>query len=123
MLSRSLSSVKVTWLDRKRVLTAVEEGVMELVGNHPEIEEVLMFGSMARGGAVPGSDVDLLVILSRDSRTFLQRIADYMFSIEEIGVDVFPYTRDEIRKMTESGNLFLKRALKEGITIYERGKT
>jgi hypothetical protein len=37
-------------------------------------------------------------------------------------VDVFPYTREECDAMLESGHGFLRRALAEGIQIYQRAR-
>lgn len=84
---------------------------------HPEIEQVLLFGSLARGEAVPGSDADLLIILSSASRPFMERIPHYLPTRLPLGVDVFPYTRDEIDRMLAEGNHFMQQAVKEGIEL------
>ncbi len=84
---------------------------------HPEIEEILLFGSLARGDAVPGSDADLLVILSSASQPFMERITQYMPTGLSVGVDVFPYTREEIDRMVAEGNCFIRQAIREGITL------
>lgn len=76
---------------------------------------------MARNEAAPGSDADLLFILSAEKRTFLERVTDYMIANEFVDVDVFPYTRVELEKMLEAGNHFVRNAVAEGITIYKRG--
>jgi predicted nucleotidyltransferase len=84
---------------------------------HPEIEQVLLFGSLARGDAVPGSDADLLVILSCANRPFIERIPRYLPVGLSLGVDVFPYTRDEIDRMLAEGNHFMCQAVKEGLAL------
>ena len=84
---------------------------------HPEIEEVLLFGSLARDEGVPGSDADLLLILSSSGEPFLQRIPRYLPVGLSVGVDVFPYTRAEISSMLEAGNLFIRQALAEGVPV------
>ena len=40
---------------------------------HAEIERIVLFGSLARGDAVPGSDADLLLVRERSGTPFLQR--------------------------------------------------
>ncbi|MFO8240414.1 MAG: nucleotidyltransferase domain-containing protein [Dissulfuribacterales bacterium] len=85
--------------------------------NHPEIERVLLFGSLARGEAAPGSDADLLLVLSSAADPFLNRIPKYIPMGLPIGVDVFPYTQEEISRMLADGNLFLRRALDEGVAL------
>ena len=90
------------------------------------IERVLLLGSLASGRAGPGSDADLLTILSRSDRSFLSRIPHYIPQGCGIAVDVFPYTYAEIEAMQAAGNLLLKRALAEGIEIFsspEPGQT
>ncbi|MGH8959978.1 MAG: nucleotidyltransferase family protein [Jatrophihabitantaceae bacterium] len=55
-----------------------------LAGRRPQIDDVLrrysattprLFGSVARGDAVDGSDIDLLVDLDRDAGNALMRVA------------------------------------------------
>ena len=120
METRSSGSVKVIYLDRDAVLHAVKAAVTRLAKRRPEVHRVTLFGSMVRGDAVPGSDVDLLIILSKADRPWRDRIPRYKPSGVPIGVDVFPYTEDEVRKMLEEGNPFVRRALAEGKVLYER---
>jgi predicted nucleotidyltransferase len=67
-----------------------------MAARHAEIERVALFGSLARGDAARGSDVDLPVVLSHSALPFLERISRYMPAGGGIGVDVFPYTREEL---------------------------
>ena len=64
MLERSTGSVTVIYLDREAVIEKTRAAVDALAHQHAEIVRVVLFGSMARGDAVPGSDVDLLMVLS-----------------------------------------------------------
>jgi len=95
----------------------LEAVARRMKARHPEIERVLLFGSLARGEAVPGSDADLLVILSSADRPFMERIPKYLPAGLPLGVDVFPYTRDEIERMVAENNHFMRRAIKEGIAL------
>jgi predicted nucleotidyltransferase len=109
--------VRIFWLDRERVLAGLRAAVRRLKAAHPEIEEVLLFGSMARDEAVPGSDADLLVILSESDEPFLERIPRYLLDGVSVAVDVFPYTRVELETMSRAGNHFIGQALAEGIRL------
>ena len=111
---------EVTWLDRRAVLNATGKAVQMLARQRPEVQRVILFGSMARGDAVPGSDVDLLVVLSESDRSFLDRIASYRLSGVPIGVDVFPYTEDELAQMLGEDNGFARQALAEGTVLFDR---
>lgn len=116
-MSESSDSVRIFWLDRAAVLDELKTAVRGMKAAHPEIEEVLLFGSLARDEAVPGSDADLLVILSSADEPFLGRIPRYLPGGLSVGVDAFPYTRAEIAAMLQDGNLFIEQALAEGIRI------
>jgi len=117
MLGRSSSSVNIYWLDSQRVVESLKAVARQMRASHPEIEQVLLFGSLARGEAAPGSDADLLVILSSSTQPFLERIPRYLPVGLPVGVDVFPYTREEIDRMLAEGNLFIRQATQEGIAL------
>ena len=117
MPGRSSSSVNIYWLDSQRVVESLKAVARQMRASHPEIEQVLLFGSLARGEAAPGSDADLLVILSSSTQPFLERIPRYLPVGLPVGVDVFPYTREEIDRMLAEGNLFIRQATQEGIAL------
>ena len=85
----------------------------------PEVERVILFGSLARGDAVPGSDADLLVVLSSAERPFLSRMPDYGLIHCAISVDVFPYTEDELAQKLAASPRWAA-AIRDGITLFER---
>ena len=95
----------------------VRVAVRELARRRPEIERAVLFGSLAKGQAVPGSDADLLLVLRECGLPFLERIARYRPEGCGIGVDVFPYTRAEIDKKIVEGDVFVRRALGEGVDL------
>lgn len=118
--SESLSTVSVSYFDREGVRRAVVEYAQELAARRTEIEEIILFGSLAAGTPVPGSDVDLLLILTSSDRPFRDRIPLYLPGAFPVGVDVFPYTRAEVQRMRQEGNPLVARALREGLTMYRR---
>lgn len=122
MLKQSFGSVEVTWLDQAAVLQAVKKAVRRLAARRPEIERVVIFGSMARGDAVPGSDVDLMIVLSWSDLSFLDRSRLYWPEGVPIGVDVFAYTQEEVQRMQSEGNAFICDALAEGQVIFKRAE-
>jgi predicted nucleotidyltransferase len=112
--------VKVISFDAELARRRIAQAVSELARRRPEIDRVVLFGSLARGDAVPGSDADLVIVLARSDRPFRDRIPLYIPEGCPVPVDVFPYTREECAAMLESGHGFLRRVLAEGIPIYER---
>jgi len=115
-----LSTVKITYFDSGAVARALEDHVRSLVARHPEIEEVVLFGSLVTGTPVPGSDVDLLIILGSADGPFLDRIPAFLPSRFPVGMDVFPYTRAEVERLTSEGNAFIRGAIREGRTLFRR---
>lgn len=116
----SSGSVRIFWLDRSELLDRLKQAVEELSSRHPEVEQVVLFGSLARNEAVPGSDADLLLVLTDCSLAFADRGAVYRFPGLDIAVDLIAYTRDELDRMQADDNPFIKSAFKEGIVLLDR---
>lgn len=114
MQKKLFPSVKISYFNKEEVEKALREYIKELKEKRPEVEKVIVFGSFIRGESVPGSDVDLLIILKESKDSILDRIPRYLPSNFPVGVDVFPYTQEEIEKMKAEGNSFIEEALKEG---------
>ena len=120
MQTRSSDSVKIRYLDKPGIKKAIERLAEELPQRHPEIEKIYLFGSFARDEAVPGSDVDILIVLTDSCLPFRDRIMKYMPSSFPVGIDVFPYTRWEMETMISQGNYFLKSAEQDSIVLFTR---
>lgn len=113
-------SAKVTYFDKERVWQALRHLAPRLAERHPEIVRIAVFGSLARDEAVPGSDVDLLLILRECDLPFPQRLPRYRPVGFPAPLEVFAYTEEEVRQMLAEGNPFLRRALAEAVTLLER---
>ena len=88
-------------------------------------EQVILFGSRARGDAREDSDVDLIVVeaepfgQARSRRRESTRILLALFDFE-VPIDILLYSRDEIAYWRDSLNHVLARAVREGRVLYER---
>lgn len=120
MQQQSSHSVRIIYFNKEIVWNALKQFVRELVKHNPEIKKILLFGSFAKGESVPGSDVDLLIVLEDSDKSFLNRVAKYMPNKFPVSVDVFPYTEAELETMVKEGNFFLRQALKEGVYLFKR---
>jgi predicted nucleotidyltransferase len=111
--------VQIESVDRPELLAAVRERAARLCRDHPEIEEILLFGSLARGGFTPASDIDLLVIVERSDTPFLKRADPFRDIFADLPFDVFPlvYTRDEVDRMQREGSSFLRSALDGAVSL------
>ena len=100
-------------------LEAVKQAVSEIARANGASLAVL-FGSYARGTATKRSDVDVIFVEETDAR-FLDRLGKYMgplFDRLRTGVEVLVYTPAEFERMKSRS--FVRRALAEGIVVYER---
>jgi predicted nucleotidyltransferase len=91
-----LSGVVVKSVDERAVRRAMDAYAARLLAAHPEVEEVIVFGSFADGTWAPGSDLDVFVVLSRSAKSVRDRIPELLPGAFPVGVDLFPFTREEI---------------------------
>ena len=117
MLNKSSNSVKVVFADKANVLRQLKNYAKSIKRTHPEVERVGYFGSYANDTYGPASDVDLLIILRRSDRRFLDRIPDYIPENLSVSCDVFPYTVEEIENMKQEGNLWVRHILGEVVWL------
>lgn len=120
MQKRSYGSVTVFSLDRERILRELRSAAEELGERHAEVEAVWLFGSLARGDAAPGSDADVIVLLSASNVPFLDRMPRYHLDGVSIGVDLLPYTVDEFEALGERSPRFHKAVLAERVVLFQR---
>ena len=97
-------------------------------------EQILLFGSRARGDHAEDSDVDLIVVEAEPfgpGRSRFREINRLRRAARppgvgaeiEVGVDILVYSLDEVEYWRDSINHVLARALREGTVLYERSAT
>ena len=95
--------------------------VAERLGQAANADQVILFGSHARGVATEHSDVDLLVVADSDlprfkrSRSLYSLLRPYPFSM-----DLVVYTPEEVEKGRQAPLSFVATVLREGKTVYVR---
>jgi predicted nucleotidyltransferase len=84
------------------------------------VHRAYVFGSCARGTQRHGSDLDLIVIMDTEKRFFDRQddMTGIRAALPDISLDLLIYTPDEFKTMRERP--FVRRALAEGVSIYER---
>lgn len=97
----SYGSVTTFWLDRDEALRRLRQAAERLIAARSDVEAVYLFGSLAEGRAVPGSDADVLVVLRQSEVRWLDRPLAFApcFSDCGLGVELFCYTLDEVERI------------------------
>lgn len=106
----SSGSVKIISLQREPLLARLRASVARLRAEHPEVIEVRLFGSPARGDQTGTSDVDLLILLDHTTEADpLRRIRTFLsyFDLDR-GVDLLVYTRAELDRRLAQNDRFVK---------------
>jgi predicted nucleotidyltransferase len=101
------------------------DDMVQLIVSEIEPQQIVLFGSMARGDAGPDSDVDLLIVEAQPfdkqhgRRRELARLWR-LLSRFPVSKDIVLYSRAEVDRWRNSTNHLIARALREGRVLYER---
>ncbi|MGH7699541.1 MAG: nucleotidyltransferase domain-containing protein [Gemmatimonadales bacterium] len=119
MPSTSSSFARVEFLDARATVERLRRAAERLAAANPRVRAVLLFGSLATGGATPASDADLLVIVDADARRVLDRIPEYARAFEDVGVptQVLPWTTDELTGRLGERDPFAAEILRTGVVL------
>lgn len=114
MPSESYGSVRIFWLDREEARRRIGRAAEELVNSRPDVLACYLFGSLAEGRAVPGSDADVLVVLRISDRRWMDRPLEYDGPFRGLGmpVELFCYTLDELGRVPLASH-----ALEQGVLL------
>jgi len=96
---------------------------LEYLRQRIKVEQAVLFGSHARGGADEWSDVDLAVISPDFARMPHARLMDLLVDVSlavDPSVEIRAYTPQELREARPSN--FLGHILAEGKVVYRDGK-
>jgi uncharacterized protein len=97
---------------------AILQEIVRRVVEVAEPEQIILFGSAARGEMGPDSDVDLLVVKSTSYRRKLaQTIYRNLLGLTQ-PVDVVVVTPGDLERYAHSPALVLESALREGRIVY-----
>jgi len=112
-------SVRIISVRRDEVLARLREVAGQIRAAQPEVKEIRVFGSIARGDQTGLSDVDVLVVLwGHDGDDPLERIrAFYPYFDLPIGVDLLVYTEEEITRRLREGDVFMQRLWAESVRL------
>ena len=63
------------------------------------MRRIIWFGSRVNGTPTPASDVDVCVVISGSNKMLRDRIGDYLPFGFPVGMDLFPYTEEELDRL------------------------
>ena len=100
--------------------TAIREMTRRIIEQFNPIK-IVLFGSHARGTAVPDSDIDLLVIKKIEGSKRKERVA-IGIALHDINVpkDIIVASPEEVAKFGNTVGTVLYPALREGKILYEK---
>jgi predicted nucleotidyltransferase len=104
------------------VLCDLEELRRRIAPHVRRARRVIVFGSVARGEADAGSDLDLIIVADT-ARPFFERFKDFA-GLYDLWprLDLLVYTPEELERMAAEDNPLIRQALEEGVVLYEAGK-
>lgn len=98
--------------DYARALAGKLKEVVARLAKIPEVEQVILFGSYARGQRDLFTDLDLLVVMQSEE-DFVQRTARlYQQVCGDVDMDLLVYTPEEFERQQQQG--FVRRVLESG---------
>ena len=84
---------------------------------HPD--KIILFGSHARKKPTPDSDVDLLVIMTRDGKSVHDQAVEIRQRITAgFPVDLLVRTTEEVEQRMRMNDWFMHDVIREGVTLY-----
>jgi len=97
------------------VLGEIVKRIVDTV--HPK--KIILFGSAARGGMGPDSDLDLLVVVPsvEHRRKTAQRIYRSLIGVG-FAADIIVVTEDDVEQFKNHSGLVIKLAIEEGKVLY-----
>ena len=97
------------------------QAMVERLVDHFDPDQIILFGSQARGTAMPGSDVDLLVIMpvigSKREKRVEMRVALHDIAVPK---DILLATPEEVLRDKDLVGTIIRPALLEGRVLYAR---
>jgi len=105
---------------RQRVDSKLLREVVRRIRSAAEPQQVILFGSQARGGGHADSDLDLLIVMDTDLPRHKRPLPFYR-ALAGLGLakDIVVYTPSEVEDWKTASCSLVATALREGRVLYE----
>ena len=98
------------------------QAVVDRIAEAFDPECVVLFGSYARGTPTNDSDVDLLVILTFEGKSFWKSLEITNCVNPSFAVDLLARRPDDTQRRYAQGDPLIREALDQGRVLYERSR-
>jgi predicted nucleotidyltransferase len=118
-----ITFARTRYIAKEKVIKILRKIAEEVASAHPEVVDIILFGSLARGDCSPRSDADILIILSSTKhKRMMDRIPKFLeyFRKSLVPVDIIPYTKSELKHQLINKNKFLQGVIIEGISLLSK---
>lgn len=119
MLQRQfLDGVEILSVDANNIRKSLQGIAKRIKAEHPEVMEIILFGSFSKKDYTPYSDIDIAIIVDKSDKKFIERSDHFIDYFSEIPFDVnlIIYTSGEINQMVNDGNSFVIE-IKKGVRL------
>ena len=89
--------------------------------NEYQPEKIILFGSYAHGAPSDDSDVDLLVILTFEEKSYRKSLEILNKIDPHFSVDLIARRPDDVARRYTEGDPLIREAIDKGKVLYERG--
>ncbi len=115
-----MNGAKIKFINKDEILEVLQILAKQVLAEKENVLEISLFGSLVRGNYSPRSDADIYILLKKESKTFMDRIPEFLDYFSNVGlpVEVFPYTTEEIEKFRD--NPFIQTIQKEKLVLANR---
>jgi len=114
---RSLRSSVLVWPSLPQVDRAARAWAERQASAREGVVAIGYFGSYARRAYGPGSDLDLVAIVSESERPFIERASEWDLDGIPVPADLLVYTVEEWRRLQAEGGRFARTLAAETVWI------
>lgn len=101
------------------MLARLRQAASSVLSAHP-VEAAYVYGSVARGGVLPSSDVDIALVLQTSFQPYAQ--LELELAIQAALEDTTGFSPVDVRVINQAPLMVRGRIVQEGVLIYERSR-
>ena len=104
--------------EREKLLKRELSRIVDTLKKEYQPEEIIPFGSVAKGKIHAWSDLDLIIVKETEKRPVDRCLEVYRIVKPIVGIDVFVYTPSEYQTLLNENVSFIRNVIKDGTLLY-----